>query len=485
MTIQSQPKKIIASEKRSKFKRLWFEKLMAAIVLLNFVLVLFDLSYVPWRDFYLVQAPQFTQWYGQQFKGISEERFTVHYLDKVQALEDQVAVSGVQSPQVAALLDELQTVSAQMVNEDPFQGAGKSGTLERIKHRMRERLDRDSAKEAFAVFWSQDYLTEAGWTESIEFFNQEISPLIATNYHRQIGFDGNPLDRFWRIDLWFTGLFALEFLARTIYLSRRYQGTSWLDAVVWRWYDLLLLLPFWRWLRIIPTTVRLNQSNLVDLDPINNRIIRSLVAGVAVEITEIVVVRIIDQVQDLIRQGEATRWLLSPDGGRRYIDINGINEIEAISGHLTQVLVYQVLPKIRPEVEAVLQHVVSTALGSSATFSRLQNLPGMKDWSQQLTQRLVSDVSENSYHAMTQVLEDETGSKLMKQLMTRFGELFRSEIQQDDTLEEIESLSIALLDEIKINYIKRVEAEDVDVLQERKKELYGVTQGVSRGLLTD
>lgn len=485
MTIQSQPKKIIASEKRSKFKRLWFEKLMATIVLLNFILVLFDLSYVPWRDFYLTQMPEFTQWYGEQFKGMSPERFTVHYLDKVQALEDQVALSGMRSPQVAALLEDLRTVSAQMIDEDPFQGAGKSGTLERIKHRMRERLNRDSAKEAFAIFWSQNYLTEAGWQTSIEFFNQDIRPLIATNYYRQIGFDGNPLDRFWQIDLWFVGLFALEFLARTVYLSRRYQGTSWLDAVIWRWYDLLLLLPFWRWLRIIPTIVRLNQSNLVNLDPINNRIIRSLVTGVAVEITEIVVVRIIDQVQDLIRQGEATRWLLSPDGGRRYIDINGINEIEVISGRLTHVLAYQVLPKIRPEVEAMLNHTVTTVLGSSPVYAGLQNLPGMKNWSQQLTQRLVSDLSESGYHAIITSLEDETGANLMKQLVARFAETFRSEIQQDDAVEELESLSIALLDEIKINYIKRVEAEDIEVLQERKKELYGVTQGVSRGLLTD
>jgi hypothetical protein len=223
----------------------------------------------------------------------------------------------------------------------------------------------------------------------------------------------------------------------------------------------------------------------VNLDPINNRIIRSLVTGVAVEITEIVVVRIIDQVQDLIRQGEATRWLLSPDGGRRYIDINGINEIEVISGRLTHVLAYQVLPKIRPEVEAMLNHTVTTVLGSSPVYAGLQNLPGMKNWSQQLTQRLVSDLSESGYHAIITSLEDETGANLMKQLVARFAETFRSEIQQDDAVEELESLSIALLDEIKINYIKRVEAEDIEVLQERKKELYGVTQGVSRGLLTD
>jgi hypothetical protein len=478
MTIQVPPKDIVvAAKKRSKFQRLWFEKLMAAIALLNFLLVLLDLSYVPWRDFYLTQAPEFTQWYGEQVKGMSAERFTVHYLDKVEALEEQVALSGLQSDQAAALLADLQIMSDQLIDENPFQGAGKSGTLERIKHRMREHLDRDSAKEAFALFWSQPYLTQAGWQDTIGFFNQAIAPLLATNYYRQIGFDGYPVDRFWQIDLWFTGLFALEFLARTIYLSRRYRGTSWLDAVIWRWYDLLLLLPFWRWLRIIPVTVRLNQSNLVNLDPINNRIIRSLVAGVAIEITELVVVQIIDQIQSIIRQGDVARWLLSPEGGRRYIDINGINEIEVISSRLIHVLTYQVLPQLKPDVEALLTHTITTVLNSSPAYARLQTLPGIKDWSEQLTQRLVSDIAQNGYQAIITSLEDETGGNLMKQLVGHLTKAFRSEIQQNDAIDELQSLSIAFLDEIKINYIKRVEAEDIETLQERKKELYGITQG--------
>lgn len=485
MTIQTQTQKIIASERRSKFKRLWFEKLMAVVALINLAIVLLDLSYIPWYDFYLTQAPQFVQWYGQRFKGIEPDRFTENYLSTVQQLEDQVALTGLRSPEVETLLQELQSLSNTMVDENPFAEAGKTGTLERIKHRMRERVDRNSSKRAFSIFWSQDYLAETDWQESIDFFNQNIRPLIATNYFRQIGFDGNPVNRFWRIDIWFVGIFALEFLARTIYLSRRYKGTSWLDAVIWRWYDLLLLLPFWRWLRVIPVTVRLNQSNLVNLDPINNRIIRSLVSGVAVEVTEIVVVRVIDQIQDLIRHGEAAKWLLSPDGGRRYIDINGINEVEVISQRLIAVLVYQVLPSIKPEFEALLQHTVTAILNSSPVYARLQNVPGVKDWSNQITQRLVTEISQNGYQALVTSLEDETGASLVKQLIDRFGETFRSEIQEDRAIDEIQSLSIALLDEIKINYIKRVEAEDIETLQERKKELYGVTQGISRGFITD
>lgn len=477
--------KATRSKKRSKPKRLWFEKMMATITLINLGLVFFDLSYIPWRNFYLQRFPALTQWYGNQFKGIEPHRVTENYLEQVDALEVQVSKTGMESPEADILLAELRSLSDAMINENPFEVAGKSGTLERIKERMRERLDVESSTQAFETFWSQDYLLQAGWQDSINFFNQDIRPLIATNYYRNIGFDGTPLNQFWKIDRWFIGIFALEFLARTLYLSRRYRGTSWLDAIIWRWYDLFLLIPFWQWLRIIPATVRVNQSNLINLDPINNRIIRTVIAGVAVEITEMVVIRIIDQVQDAIRQGDVVRWLLNPETGRRYIDLNGVNEVEVIANRLTTVLVYQVLPKIRPDIETLLHHTVTSVLNSLPVYAGMQRLPGMQDWSNQFTQRLVSEVSQSGYQALTTALEDEVGANLVKELISHFGQALRSEIQQDETLEEIQLLLMTFLDEVKINYVKQVEAEDIETLKERKKELYGVTQGGHKGFITD
>ncbi|NJO42005.1 MAG: hypothetical protein HC865_15590 [Cyanobacteria bacterium RU_5_0] len=465
------------SKPRKQVKGLWFEKIMAIVALINLCLVFFDISYISWHNFYLRQFPEFTQWYGQQFKGIESHRSTEDYLETVQRLEDQVALEGLSSPQSERLLEQVRSRSIEMIDENPFAGAGKSGTLERIKKRIRDETDAESSKQAFITFWSQDYLSRSGWQESIKFFNAEIRPLIASNYYRGIGLNGEPIDEFWRIDSWFVGLFGIEFLIRTIYLSRRYKGVSWLDAAIWRWYDLLLLIPVWRWLRVVPVTIRINQSKLVNLDPINNRIIRSAISGIAIEITEMVVIRIINQAQDAIQQGDAVRWLLNPSGGRRYIDINGINEAEAIANRLTTVLVYQVLPKIKPEIEALLHHSMTSVLNNSPVYAGIQRLPGLGDWTDQLTKQLVSEVSKNSYQAITASLEDQVGSGLIKQLVGRFGEVFRTEIQQDDAVEEIQLLSVELLEEIKLNYIKRIEMADLEQLQLQKKHLYELTQG--------
>lgn len=450
---------------------------MALLALANLGLVLFDLSYIPWRDFYLKHLPQLTEWYGAQFKGIEPHRTTTAYLEAVQQLENQVALTGVQSPEVNQQLLDLQARSVELVDENPFDAANKTGTLERIKNRMRDRVGTDSSKQAFITFWSQDYLSRAGWNPSIEFFQQEIQPLIATNYYRNIGENGEPVDLFWNIDRWFVGIFAVEFLARTLYLSRRYKRTAWLDAVIWRCYDLLLLLPFWRWLRVIPVLIRLDQAKLVNIQPINNRVVRTLISSVAVELTEIVMIRVIDQTQDLIREGAVTRWLLQPN---RYIDLNGVNEVEVIAKHFTNIVVYNVLPQIRPEVEALLNHSVTQVLNSSPIYAGLQKLPGASGASQQLTQQIVSDISKTAYQAIRSSLEDETGAALTQQLVRRLGEVFNQELKQNHALEEIENLTVALLDEVKVNYVKRLEAEDYETLMQQKKRIYEITQSAQQ-----
>lgn len=446
---------------------------MALLALINLGLVLFDLSYVPWRDFYLRHAPQLTEWYGAQFKGIERHRTTTGYLAAVATLENQIAATGIQSPAVNQQLQTLQTLSVEIIDENPFEAVGKSGTLERIKNRMRDRVGVESSKLAFQTFWSQDYLTQTGWPDAIDFFQDDIQPLIARNYYRNIGENGEFVDRFWRIDIWFMGLFAAEFLTRTFYLSRRHQRTTWLDAMIWRLYDLPLLLPFWRWLRVFPVLIRLDQARLVNFKPLNDRLIRSFISSIAIELTEMVVLQVIDQIQDLIRQGEVSRWLLQPG---RYIDLNGVNETELIAKHLVEVLVYHVLPQIRPEIEALLCHNVAQVLNSSPAYAGLQRLPGVSAVSQQMTQQVVADISKNTYEAIRASLEDETGAVLVQQLVRRLGNVFSTELKQNRALDEIQSLTIALLDEIKVNYVRRLEAEDYETQQAQAKRIYEMTQ---------
>src|SRR6476469_774260 len=207
----------LAKNKRSR-RQLWFERVMALLALINLVVFLFDLSYIACRDLYFREARVLTEVYDP-VKGIEEHRDTQRYLKTVEQLKAQVQQTGLQSPEVEALLKELQGLSVEMVETNPFAQANKTGTLEKIKNRMRDRIDNDSAKQSFRTFWSQPYLAQQGWQNEIKFYDSKIQPLIAANYFRPIWENGDPIDYFfWRIDIWFFSLFAVEFLLRTYIL---------------------------------------------------------------------------------------------------------------------------------------------------------------------------------------------------------------------------------------------------------------------------
>jgi len=477
VTPKLQPSQTLNSRKESP-KVPWFERLMAVLALGNLSLVLFDISYVPWRDFYFRQLPVLTQVYDP-FKGITPHRETQKYLETLEELKNQVVQTGLPSPQVAAELQEINNLSANMIDEDPFRLASKSGTLEKIKDRMRDRTPnpQQSAKQSFKTFWSPEYLNKQGWQQEIKWFDAKIKPLIATNYYRAIGENGEFTDNFWQIDLPFIAIFAIEFLARTYFISRRHRSVSWRAAMLWRWYDIFMLLPFWRLLRLLPVTIRIHQAKMPDLQPIRTQISRGFVANFAQELTEVVVIQLINQMQQSITTGELARQLFQSQK-QPYLDINNINEIEAIATHLVQITVYKVLPQLQPDLEALLRYNIELFLKQSPLYQGWKQVPGLGNLPAQLAEQLVAELSklvtlgpQDAYEAFKIASEDPVGTKLSTQLVQHFGQALGAELQQQQTWQEIQLLLCDFLEEFKINYIQRLSEEDFEKILEQAKEL--------------
>lgn len=457
--------------KIAKKRNLWFERLMALTATVNLGLVLFNLTYVEWRDFYLRNLPQVQKIYDP-IKGIEPHRETEYYLITVEEFEQQVRVTGIESVQSAAKLEEVRELSVEMIENNPFAGASKSGTLEKIKNRMRDRLRNESSKGAFSTFWSQDYLLKQGLDRELDFFNQEIKPLIKTNYYRSIGENGEFIDKFWIIDLPFVILFALELLARSFYIKRRQVGFSWLDCILWRWYDVFLILPFWRWLRIIPVLVRLDQAELLNLQGLRQQTQKGIVANFAEEITQIVVIRVINQTQNSIKRGNLTRWLQQSQTLRPYIDINNVDEIEALGTIFVQTIIREVLPKIQPQIIALLQHNIDSAFNQSPIYRNFGNLPGLGQMQSQLSEQLATQIATNLYHAVVSATEDPVSAKLSGDLVKGFSKTLTSEIQKKQVLGEIQNLLIDFLEEIKINYVQQLSEEDIEQILQQTRNLH-------------
>lgn len=472
--------------------QLWFERMMAIAATLNFGLVLFDLSYVSWRDFWLqgriaipliqrsvflpvpqidcpdrsVPSNQPPRTYRTSpitclydpIKGIEPNRETQQYLLTVQKLADQLQQQDLSAPQVQNTLADLRQLSREMVDQDPFRRANKSGTLEKIKNRMRNHIFGQrsaSSKQAFERFWSSAYLTPTTWRSELVWFNREIVPLMETNYFRSIDESGDLTNNFGWLDTPFALVFLLEFLVRTHWLSRHQRGLDWTGAMLWRWYDVLLFFPFWlwlpgwAWLRIIPVGVRLDQARLINLERLRRQLSQGLIASVAEELTTAVVLRVLSQLQGAIRQGNFN-WLGSSSNPQIYA--NSIDELTEISTLLVKLTVYRVLPQVQPDVEALLTHSLASVLHRSPAYQSLKLLPGVGELPDQLLERLVNEIVQAAYQSLTTSMEDPVGTELSRRLVQHFVQSWGTEVQQQAVLGELKFLLNEWLEELKQAY---------------------------------
>ena len=423
---------------------------MAIIASIGLIVSIFDLTYIPCRDFYFRNLPIVVQTYDR-VKGIEPHRETERYLNAVEQLKLTVKQTGLAAAPAQSWLQELDTLSTSLIQNNPFQVAGKTGNLEKIKNDVRDRVQNQSAKGAFSTFWSQAYLIKAGWDREIQFYDRQIKPLLVTNYYRRLNESGNYVDDFWQIDIIFITIFAGELVGRIYFIRRHNRQLSWQQVVIRRWYDLILILPFAQFLRIIPVVIRLQQAKLINLSLVKSEINHLFVGQIANELTETVVLEVLQQTQGAIRNGQITRivrgYLNTP-----HIDLNNINEVEVLIELMLEIVVYRVIPKIQPDLEAILRHLFQKALSESPAYRNLRLLPGIGELPAQAIDRVVKEVSSSIYTALTKVLEDPDSAKLSRRLAENMTKSIGDEMQRGQTIIKIESLLYDLLEEVRVTY---------------------------------
>lgn len=235
---------------RNSFDRryFWLKRLIAIFALVNLALVLFDLSYLTLRSLYLQATPALVQLYDP-VKGVRPHPETQAYLNRVALLESQVVQVGVDSVQIEPLLSELRDRSRNLSQHHPFAEEDGDNTIQTIEQQLRKRTGTEAA---FDRFWSQSYLTPSNWQSERAFWHDRIRPLMAANYYREVNHFGFAVDYFWSIDLLFILVLTIDILLRVRAIHQCHPELSWLESAVRRWYDLFLLVPVWRWLRVIP-----------------------------------------------------------------------------------------------------------------------------------------------------------------------------------------------------------------------------------------
>jgi hypothetical protein len=482
---------------------------------INLTWVAFDLTYIPLRTFWqqrnlypipsaplalpLTFLPNITPWVDP-IKGISPHRDTQAWLDRFRLLDIAMAShrpGAPLTPLQRRLLQEQVAATSELIDTDPFAASNASGTLEKIKNRLRERVDGhrgSSAKDASAALLSPQWLTPRSWQEERLFWNQQVLPLVDTNYWRSIDENGRPTDHFWRYDLLlFQSVFCFDILLRAYRLRRRLPGLSWREALLRRWIDLPLLLPFWRWLRIVPVTERLQSSGLISVEPLRAVISRGVVALLAVELFEVLALQLIDGLQGLIR---SRRWPARIRSLRSHQTVISHDEQELVE--LARVwaplLLGRVAPRLAPELQGLLSHALGQSLQTTVVPPPLRQLEPLLRVEQGLARQLAGgmvesllDLSRGTGERLSR--RDDQQLQLLQQCIDRFWEELAVALESGPVLERSQQLLCAALEEFKQTYVSQISRagiggliEELDQLMVRPEGTASTTREPGRGI---
>ncbi|MFM6064630.1 MAG: hypothetical protein ACKPAE_20055, partial [Microcystis panniformis] len=254
--------------------------------------------------------------------------------------------------------------------------------------------------------------------------------------------------------------------------ARPHTGLRWREAMLWRWSAIFLFIPIWRWLRFIPTVIRLYQVKIINLRLIKEQAVKGLVALISKDITEIILLRIINKIQEYIRRGQVEKFLDKYLNGG-YNNLNDINEVIEIFRLVVNSTVDKVLPQVKPEAEALIKYNIEKILNQTPAYQSLLRLPGMKGLKTDLSNRLSSQLYQSFVNIADKITqEDEVFERLLQQLVQRFGQSLARELQSRHSLERIEMLLIIFLEEVKLNYVQEFSDEDLETILEQTRLLH-------------
>ena len=434
---------------KSSINHSWGQKIIAAIALVNLILVLFNLSYLPFRDLYLNHIPFLARAYDG-VKAVEPHPDTSAYLQTSDRLIQEIT-AGKSLADNEELLSDLRQQSIYLIEENPFSSSNRLGTFAKLKHRMEYRLQTRSTKEAFTRFWSREYLSQTDISQELDFFRNKIEPLLKTNYYRHIDANGVEIDRFWRIDLFFAIFFALEYLIRSFVVAKERDSLNWGQAMLRYWYDVLMFIPVFRWLRIIPVTVRIHKSGLFNLEEVLAHITHEPAAYISHRVSSFLVVRLLNQSKEIVADGAIADIFLSSTNGTT---VGESDKIDKIADRLISLTIYRVLPQVQPDLENLLRYSLKAALKESELYQAVKGIPGFDNLPRETIEQIADYLAQTTYDVLINSYTDAEGKIIFNRLSKNFSRSLKQEMQNRATQEEIQVLLSDLLEEWKLNYVK-------------------------------
>jgi hypothetical protein len=402
-------------------------------------------------------------------KGIEPHRETQAYLDGFKRLDQALQTDSSLGLPSITLLKQQQKLTENLISSQRLLSSSSAAALDQLKNRLRARTGLNSAQQSADLLLSQGHINQSGWNRERQFWNQQILPLVEINYWRSIDENGRPTDLSWRVDTPFQLLFLLDIVLRCLRLKSRYPAIRWRDAVLRRWIDLPLLLPFARWMRLVPVTERLSRAGLIQLEPLRAVISRGVVALLAVELFEVITIRVVDTFQQLIRSPqlpERVRGLCS----HQTSDANEDQELLELLRLWLPLLLTKVGPALRPQLVALIGHLLQQSLSRSVMPEPLRRVAALQsaeaEFSRQLATGMVDSVLDVSRGAGNRIGQrDQVLETLGTDALDRLWEELAVILEQGPVLERSQDLLTSFLEDLKRSGFRQFrDQDDVDAL---------------------
>ncbi len=439
----------------------WWREGVAILMVINMIWVGFDLSYISFRSFYLQHLPALTQIYDP-IKGIQPHPDTQSYLQTAEQAIEQIEQEGVNAQATQDLLKDLQQQSQELFEQDPFIAANKPEIFAQLNQRLTNYIDIKTPAAAFQTFWSTEYLSHHDLQRALEFFSRQIEPLLSLNYLRRLDEYGFFIDRFWIIDAGFIVIFTLALIFYYLQLNSRRPDAALGDILLRRWYDWFLVLPFLRWLRVIPTVVWLHQTKVIDLERILSQLTREPAAYLADRVSMFALVRLVNQLKDSVDKGDLGSLMGASTSD--YRSVGEEDKLDLILDRLIQLTLFRVMPHIQPDLEGLLRHNLNRAVKKSEIYQQLGEIPGLQIFPDDVVDQLADQLVQSTYDVLSDSYADEQGKVLLDQLSKELRRSIRQELQQEISQSTLRPLLADLLEEIKINYIQRSAVSDPEAV---------------------
>ncbi len=437
-------------------------------------------------------------------KGIEPDRLTQNYLIKVAELKLYLKENDLDTPKAKTLLQELRQLSSNMIDRNYFlQLQHNLGNLTEIKYRVIDHIySRDpkfttrltptlkflykikllnflapeliwsnrSSKQAFYTFWSSENLEQYGWEAEFQFFEDQIQDLMESFYFRQLGTDGEFVNRFWLIDLPWITLFFLIFLMEIYALRRRQPELTLKEAILKLWYYLFLLIPKLLFLRFISAIYHLNRANFPSLQPTIDYLKLKFIYSFAQELIQVLVNQGLNQVQSFVKKGTIKKLIVNPSSSYQSLDlVDLVQESQAppgIPNRIIELTITQILPTIHAELEAYLHYQVTQSIHQSPIYKGLNKIPVIRHLPEQVAnsvaKKIAIAISENpkkSLEAGKNKPPDFIAMQLQKQLTQKFVDQLRIELRKEQIIDDVESILVNWLEGLKSNQVKDLEAK--------------------------